>query len=53
LGPFTPQEIGLLIGAPFLGVEAMILLGFTETEVPSRSALRKFGDVIRTLEESG
>jgi AcrR family transcriptional regulator len=53
LGPFTPQEIGLLIGAPFLGVEAMILLGFTEAEVPSRSALRKFGDVIRTLEESG
>jgi hypothetical protein len=30
----------------------MILLGFTESELPSRSALRKFGEVIRTLEEA-
>lgn len=52
LGPFTPEEIGLLVGAPFLGVEAMILLGFTEEEIPSRSALRKFGEVIRALEET-
>jgi AcrR family transcriptional regulator len=51
LGPFTPDEVGLLVGAPFLGVEAMILLGFTESEIPARSALRKFGEVIRTLEE--
>lgn len=52
LGPFTPEEIGLLAGAPFLGVEAMILLGFDESEIPMRSALRKVGDVIRSLEES-
>lgn len=51
LGPFTSDEVGLLVGAPFLGVEAMILLGFTESEIPARSALRKFGEVIRTLEE--
>ena len=52
LGPFTPDEVGLLVGAPFIGVEAMLLLGFTEAELPARSALRKFGEVIRTLEEA-
>jgi AcrR family transcriptional regulator len=52
LGPFTADEVGVLVGAPFLGVESMILLGFTEAQIPSRSALRKFGEVIRTLEES-
>jgi AcrR family transcriptional regulator len=52
LGAFTADEVGVLIGAPFLGVEAMILLGFTESELPSRSALRKVGEVIRTLEEA-
>jgi AcrR family transcriptional regulator len=52
LGPFTANEVGVLVGAPFLGIESMILLGFTETDVPSRSALRKFGEVIRSLEES-
>jgi AcrR family transcriptional regulator len=53
LGPFTPDEVGALVGAPFLGFEAMILLGFTETEIPTRSALRKFGEVIRSMEETG
>jgi AcrR family transcriptional regulator len=52
LGPFTPEEVGLLVGAPFLGVEALLLLGFSEEELPSRSALRKFGEVIRALEEA-
>jgi AcrR family transcriptional regulator len=51
LGPFTPSEAGVLAGAPFLGVETMILLGFTDDELPVRSALRKFGDVLRRLEE--
>jgi AcrR family transcriptional regulator len=51
LGPFTPAEAGVLAGSPFLGVEAMILLGFTEEEMPTRSALRKFGEVLRALEE--
>lgn len=52
LGPFTAEEVGLLVGSPFIGVEAMLLLGFTEEELPARSALRKFGEVIRTLEEA-
>jgi AcrR family transcriptional regulator len=50
LGPFTSAEAGFVAGAPFLGAEAMILLGITEEEVPIRSALRKFGDVLRRLE---
>jgi hypothetical protein len=29
----------------------MILLGFTEEEMPARSALRKFGQILRALEE--
>ena len=51
LGPFTPTEAAFIAGGPFLGAEAMILLGFSEDEVPLRSALRKFGDVLRALEE--
>jgi AcrR family transcriptional regulator len=52
LGPFTPNEVAALMGLPFLGAESIILLGFTESELPARSALRKLGDVIRTLEEA-
>jgi len=51
LGPFTPGEIAVIAGAPFLGVEALILLGFEESDLPMRSALRKVGDVLRSLEE--
>ena len=50
LGPFTSAEAGFVAGSPFLGAEAMILLGITEEEVPIRSALRKFGEVLRRLE---
>ena len=50
LGPFTPEEIAVLAGMPFLGVESMILLGFEETDLPSRSALRKVGAMLRALE---
>jgi AcrR family transcriptional regulator len=53
LGPFTPEEIAALMGLPFLGAEAQILLGFSESEMPARSALRKIGAVIRQLEEQG
>lgn len=50
LGPFTPAEASVIAGSPFLGVESMILLGFSEAELPVRSALRKFGDLLRTME---
>ncbi len=51
LGPFTPEEAAVLAGAPFLGVETMLLLGFDESEMPARSALRKVGDLLRRLED--
>jgi AcrR family transcriptional regulator len=52
LGPFTSREIALLVGSPFLGVETLLLLGFEEKDLPSRSALRKIGQLIRAVEDS-
>lgn len=51
LGPFTTDEIAVLAGAPFLGVESLILLGVEEKDLPMRTALRKVGEVLRRLEE--
>jgi AcrR family transcriptional regulator len=51
LGPFTAEEISVLVGNVFLGSEAMLLLGFDRTELPIRSALRRIGALIRQLEE--
>lgn len=52
LGPFTPTEVAALMGAPFMGAEAAILLGFDETDLPVRSALRKVGVLLRSFEEA-
>ena len=41
----------MLAATPFLGVEALILTGFTEADMPMRSALRKVGELIRVMEE--
>jgi len=49
LGPFTPEEVAALMGLPFMGAEAAILLGIGESEVPTRAALRKVGLVLRDL----
>ena len=51
LGPFTSGEVSALMGIPFMGAESMILLGFTEEDLPARSALRKIGALIRSVEE--
>ena len=51
LGPFEPAEIAALMGLPFLGAESLILLGMPEDVLPARTALRKLGAVIRSLEE--
>jgi len=53
LGPFTPEEVAALMGLPFMGAEAAILLGMPESDVPARSALRKVGIVLRDLGSSG
>ena len=51
LGPFSADEIGALVGAVFLGAEQAKLLGFTEAEIPTVTALRRFGQLIRNFEE--
>jgi AcrR family transcriptional regulator len=51
LGPFTADEVGTLVGASFIGAEALLLLGFDRDVLPIRSALRRCGVVIRQLEE--
>jgi AcrR family transcriptional regulator len=53
LGPFTPEEVGALVGQAFMGGEAMLLLGFDRREWPVRAALRRIGVVIRQVEERG
>ena len=50
LGPFTPDEVAMLMGMPFIGAEAQLLLGLDEAEFPARSALRKLGALIGSLE---
>lgn len=52
LGVFTAAEVAALMGLPFMGAEAAILLGFPDDVLPARSALRKVGRLIRILEES-
>lgn len=51
LGPFTPHEVATLVGAAFLGIESMILIGFDEEALPCRAALRSIGFLLRTVEE--
>ena len=51
LGPFTADELSTLVGAMFIGAEALLLLGFDREVLPIRSALRRIGGVIRQLEE--
>ncbi len=44
-----PADVASLVGAAFLGAEAMILLGFEDE--PTRRALRSVGTAIRNIEE--
>ena len=51
LGPFTAEELGMLVGTAFIGSEALLLLGFEGSLMPIRPALRRIGVLIRELEE--
>ena len=51
LEPFTPEEVAVLVGGAFLGIETLILLDVDETTLPWRSALRTVGFLLRRLEE--
>jgi AcrR family transcriptional regulator len=53
LGPFTPEEVGALMGLPFIGAETMLLAGMPQDVLPARSALRKVGAVLRVLTDGG
>jgi len=50
IGPFTPEEIGGLVGSAFIGTETHYLLGFEKKGVPVRQALRRVGELIRLME---
>ena len=51
LSPFTAEELAALVGLPFLGAEAVILLGLDDSKIAGRPALRKIGELLRSLEE--
>jgi AcrR family transcriptional regulator len=50
LGPFTADEVAGLVGVAFIGAESQYLLGLERKGVPIRQSLRRFGDLIRTME---
>lgn len=51
VGTLEPTDIAALVGAAFLGAEAMILLQFEDRA--TRQALRSVGGAIRRMEEDG
>jgi len=53
LGPFTPEEVGTLMGLPFVGAESMLLVGMSDDVLPARSALRKVGALLRRVLDGG
>jgi AcrR family transcriptional regulator len=50
-GALKPDDVACLVGNAFIGCEALVLLGFEEEGLPMRRALRRFGQIIRSLEE--
>ena len=50
LRPFSPEEVGVLIGSAFVGAESAYLLGMEKQGSPVRQALRRVGDLIRAME---
>jgi AcrR family transcriptional regulator len=52
LDPFAPEDISALVGAAFIGAEAVVLLDFESKRIPVRRALRRVGEAIRRLEKA-
>ncbi len=50
LGPFTAEDVAALVANAFIGAESHYLLGLEKRGVPVRQALRRFGDLLRTVE---
>ncbi len=53
LGPLTAEDVAALVASSYIGAESLLLLGMEDQGVPVRKSLRRFGEVIRTWEESG
>ena len=51
LGPLQPGDLAALVSSVFLGAEVSILSGHERKDYPVRRALRRFGRLIRRLEE--
>lgn len=51
-GPLDPGDIANLVGAAFMGAEAMILLDFEDNGIDVRRALRRFGALIHSVEQA-
>lgn len=52
LGPFDARDVATLVGAAFLGGEAMLLLSAQRWSTSVLGALRRVGDLIRLAEEA-
>jgi AcrR family transcriptional regulator len=50
LGPFSPEDIGALVGSAFIGAESLYLIGLEKKGWPIRPALRRLGELIRIAE---
>ena len=50
LGPFTADEVAILVASAFIGAESHYLLGLERKGLPVRQSLRRFGDLIRVME---
>ena len=47
---FNAQELAALVGSAFIGSESWLMLGLEERGVPIRQALRRFGELLGSLE---
>ncbi len=50
VGPFAPEELALLVGQSFLGLESLLLLDVAEARNRGLPAIRKFGALIAAAE---
>ena len=53
LGPFSAEDVALLVGMAFLGGESLLLLDDPRWSNATRAALRRVGDLIRRAEQAG
>jgi len=47
---FNAQELAALVGSAFIGSESFLMLGLEDRGVPIRQALRRFGELLSSIE---